>query len=61
MSQSYKNEDILRNMITEFHRAKKETVQEEIEIMDLRLLIDTLRGYILMKRDMQLSLMMCGV
>ncbi|BFG41910.1 hypothetical protein CerSpe_281840 [Prunus speciosa] len=50
VSQSYKNEDILRNMIIEFHRARNESVLEGIETMDLRLLIHTLRGYLKEKR-----------
>ncbi|XP_016650448.1 PREDICTED: disease resistance protein RPM1-like [Prunus mume] len=50
VSQSYKNEDILRNMIIEFHRTRNESVLEGIETMDLRLLIHTLRGYLKEKR-----------
>ncbi|PQM42686.1 disease resistance protein RPM1-like [Prunus yedoensis var. nudiflora] len=50
VSQSYKNEDILRNMIAEFHRVRKESVPEGIETMDLKLLIDTLREYLKEKR-----------
>ncbi|PQM42685.1 disease resistance protein RPM1-like [Prunus yedoensis var. nudiflora] len=50
VSQSYKNEDILRNMIAEFHRVRKESVPEGIETMNLKLLIDTLREYLKEKR-----------
>ncbi|PQM42683.1 disease resistance protein RPM1 [Prunus yedoensis var. nudiflora] len=50
VSQSYKNEDILRNMIAEFHSVRKEFVPEGIEKMDLKLLIDTLREYLNEKR-----------
>ncbi|XP_021805314.1 disease resistance protein RPM1-like [Prunus avium] len=50
VSQSYKNEDILRNMIAKFHRVRKESVPEGIETMDLNLLIDTLREYLKEKR-----------
>ncbi|BFG41908.1 hypothetical protein CerSpe_281820 [Prunus speciosa] len=50
VSQSYKNEDILRNMIAEFHMVRKESVLEGIETMDLKLLIDTLREYLKEKR-----------
>ncbi|XP_016650667.1 PREDICTED: disease resistance protein RPM1-like [Prunus mume] len=50
VSQSYKNEGILRNMIAEFHRVRKESVPEGIETMDLKLLIDTLREYLKEKR-----------
>ncbi|XP_008236579.1 PREDICTED: disease resistance protein RPM1-like [Prunus mume] len=50
VSQSYKNEDILRNMIAEFHRVRKESVPEGIETMGLKLLIDTLREYLKEKR-----------
>ncbi|PQP94121.1 disease resistance protein RPM1-like [Prunus yedoensis var. nudiflora] len=50
VSQSYKKEDILRNLIAEFHRVRKESVPEGIETMDLKLLIDTLREYLKEKR-----------
>ncbi|PQM35846.1 disease resistance protein RPM1 [Prunus yedoensis var. nudiflora] len=48
--QSYKNEDLLRNMIAEFQRTRKESVPEGIETMDLKLLSDTLREYLKEKR-----------
>ncbi|PQM42680.1 disease resistance protein RPM1-like [Prunus yedoensis var. nudiflora] len=50
VSQSYNNEDILRKVIKEFHRGRNESVLEGIETMDLKLLIDTMRGYLHEKR-----------
>uniref|UniRef100_A0A2N9F6A9 NB-ARC domain-containing protein n=1 Tax=Fagus sylvatica TaxID=28930 RepID=A0A2N9F6A9_FAGSY len=50
VSQSYKMEEILRNMIKDFYEARKEFPPREIDTMEERQLIDKLRQYLLEQR-----------
>ncbi|ONH91711.1 hypothetical protein PRUPE_8G132100 [Prunus persica] len=50
VSQSNKNDDTLRGILTELHRTVNKTLPEGIKTMDWRLLIDTLRGFLKEKR-----------
>ncbi|GMY30877.1 disease resistance protein RPM1-like [Fagus crenata] len=50
VSQSYKMEEILKNMIKDFYKARKEFPPREIDTMEERQLINELRKYLLEQR-----------
>ena len=50
VSQSYKMEEILRNMVKDFYKARKEIAPKEIDTMGERQLINELRQYLLEQR-----------
>ena len=46
VSQSYKTEELLRNMIKQFYKARKETILVEIDTMEQATLMEQLRLYL---------------